>query len=186
MKFDSIETRFSNFHYLVFTILKTKITEPFNLEPRKVVFRNYDTFVSESFKTDVRKAIEINVNDHVKFESEFLSLLDKDAPNKTKIIHANSKPDVAKRWIICEELVHFQTVLKIRPFLYLSRWNSELLGKLKSELRVRTFSPRSTGSLCQTAPVHLSESLGSHKQTRNLMQSWCYWTKPALNENIQM
>ena len=121
MKFDSTETRFSNFHYLIFAILKTKITEPFNLEPRKVVFRHYDTFVSESFKTDVRKAIEINVNDHVKFESEFLSLLDKDAPNKTKIIYANSKPDVAKGWIICEELVHFQTVLKIRPFLYLSR-----------------------------------------------------------------
>ena len=65
-------------------------------EPKKFVYRDYKTFSHENFKKDLLfKTVDENV-DYSKFEKEFIDILNKHTPKKTKLFRANQKPHLNK------------------------------------------------------------------------------------------
>ena len=73
----SYETRISDHHHLIFSIMKTTFTSE---EPRKFVYRDYKTFSYENFKNDLMsKTVDENV-DYSKLKKEFIDTLTKYAP----------------------------------------------------------------------------------------------------------
>ena len=88
MKTSSFGTGFSDHHHMIYTILKTKFEK---FEPKKLIYRNFKQFDSEQFKLDICNSMSA-VRTHAAFEKNFVSILDKHAPRKTKILRGNQKP----------------------------------------------------------------------------------------------
>ena len=75
------ETRISDHHHLIFSIMKTTFALE---EPKKFIYRDYNTFSHESFKNYLMsKTVDENV-DYSKFEKEFVDTLNNHAPKKAK------------------------------------------------------------------------------------------------------
>ena len=70
-----------------YTILKKKIKK---FEPKKLIYRNFKQFDSDQFKLDICNSMSA-VRTHAAFEKNFVSILDKHAPKKTKILRENQK-----------------------------------------------------------------------------------------------
>ena len=81
MKTNSCETVLSDHHH----IIKTKF-EMF--EPKKLIYRNFKQFDNEQFKLDTCNSMSA-VRTHATFETNFVSILDKHACKKTKILREN-------------------------------------------------------------------------------------------------
>ena len=87
MKTSSFGTGFSDHHHMIYTILKTEFEK---FEPKKLIYRNFKQFDSEQFKFDICNSMSA-VRTHAAFENNFVSILDKHAPRKTKILRGNQK-----------------------------------------------------------------------------------------------
>ena len=75
----AIETRMSDFHKLVATVLQMLYKQ----KPRIIHYRNYKTFNEQLFRIELDKElakIDLNNAELVEFYDEFLSLLNKHAP----------------------------------------------------------------------------------------------------------
>ena len=92
MKTNSFETGLSDHHHMIYTILKTKFEK---FEPKKLIYRNFKQFDSEQFKLDICNSMSA-VRTHAAFENNFISILDKHAPKKTKFLLGNQKPHFNK------------------------------------------------------------------------------------------
>ena len=92
MKTNSFETGLSDHHHIIYTILKIKFEK---FEPKKLIYRNFKQFNSEQFKLDICNSISAT-RAHAAFENNFVSILDKHAPKKTKILRGNQKPHFNK------------------------------------------------------------------------------------------
>ena len=55
-----------------------------------IIYRNFKHFDSEQFKLDICNSMSA-VRTHAAFENNFVSILDKHAPKKTKILRGNQK-----------------------------------------------------------------------------------------------
>ena len=90
----TFETGFSDFHHLVYTILKTTSVK---LPPKKIKYRCYRKFSENSFHKDLTERFKTHPsNDYNDFEQTFVSTLNKHAPLKTVIVRGNNKPHVNK------------------------------------------------------------------------------------------
>ena len=92
MKTNFFETGFSDHHHMIYTILKTKFEK---FEAKKLIYRNFKQFDSEQFKLDICNSMSA-VRTHAAFENNFVSILDKHAPKKTKILRGNQEPHFNK------------------------------------------------------------------------------------------
>ena len=92
MKTNSFETGLSDHHHMIYTILKIKFEK---FEPKKLIYRNFKQFDSKQFKLDIRNSMSA-VRTHAAFENDFVSILDKHAPKKTKILRGNQNPHFNK------------------------------------------------------------------------------------------
>ena len=92
MKTNSFETGLSDHHHIIYTILKIKFEK---FEPKKLIYRNFKQFNSEQFKLDICNSISA-ARTHAAFENNFVPILDKHAPKKTKILRGNQKPHFNK------------------------------------------------------------------------------------------
>ena len=88
MKRNSFETGLNDYHHMIYTILKTKSE---SLNQRKLMYCNIKQFNSDQFKLDICTSMS-TVRTHAAFENNFVSILDKHAPKKTKILRGNQKP----------------------------------------------------------------------------------------------
>ena len=88
MKRNSFETGLNEYHHMIYTILKTKSE---SLNQRKLIYCNIKQFNSDQFKLDICTSMS-TVRTHAAFENNFVSILDKHAPKKTKILRGNQKP----------------------------------------------------------------------------------------------
>ena len=88
MKTNSFETGLSDHHHMIYTILKTKFEK---FEPKKLIYCNFKQFDSEQFKLDICNSMSA-VRTHAAFENNFVSILEKYAPKKTKTLRRNQKP----------------------------------------------------------------------------------------------
>ena len=77
---------------MIYTILKTKFEK---FEPKELIYRNLKQIDSERFKLDICNSMSA-VRTHADFENNFVSILDKHAPKKTKIFRGNQKPHFNK------------------------------------------------------------------------------------------
>ena len=88
MKTNSFETGLSDHHHMIYTILKTKFEK---FEPKKSIYRNFKQYDSDQFKLDIFNSMSA-MRTHAAFENNFVSILDKHAPRKTKILRGNQNP----------------------------------------------------------------------------------------------
>ena len=88
MKVNSFETGLSDLDYMIYTILKTKL-EMF--ESNKLIYRNFKQYDSDQVKLDIFNSMSA-MRTHAAFENNFVSIFDKHAPRKTKILRGNQNP----------------------------------------------------------------------------------------------
>ena len=90
----SFETGFSDYHHLIYTVLKTQFTK---LQPKRIRFRDYKKFAESQFLSDLTgKIVATNPEDLTQFENFFLETLNKHAPQRTVRVRGNNKPHVTK------------------------------------------------------------------------------------------
>ena len=89
----SYETRISDHHHLIFSIMKTTFASE---KSKKFVYRDYKTFPHECFKNDLMSITFDENVDYLKFGKEFTDTLNKQALKKTKLFCDNRKPHVNK------------------------------------------------------------------------------------------
>ena len=91
-----LATGLSDFHKMVITVLKTKFKKS---PPKETQYRDYKNFDQNSFRDDLDIALNsLNSSnpEYKEFENTFLSVLDKHAPVKKKIVRANQKSYMTK------------------------------------------------------------------------------------------
>ena len=86
------ETGVSDYHSLIYIMLKSKFTK---LGPKKFKYRNYKNFDQVSFLYEISLALQ-NVTNFSDLNALFISILNKHAPLKTRFLRANSKPHMSK------------------------------------------------------------------------------------------
>ena len=90
----TFETGVSDFHHLIFTVLKTKIS---CLPPKRVDFRSYKHFSIDNFRNNLHYAQSCSHSGDISsFLNVFNEVLNNHAPLKTKIIRGNHQPHVSQ------------------------------------------------------------------------------------------
>ena len=90
----TFETGFSDFHHLIYTILKTTYVE---LPPKKINFRDYKKFSEPNFRVDLARNLSNSKHENLgDFEEIFAKALQKHAPKKSVLVRGNDKPRVTK------------------------------------------------------------------------------------------
>ena len=94
----SLDTGISDFHRLVYTVLKSTFIK---LPPKEILYRNFKHFSETDFLTELSNKLcsfprEMIVCNYDFFEFVFSSVLDKHAPWKKKFIRGNEKPHMNK------------------------------------------------------------------------------------------
>ena len=90
----TFETGLSDHHKLISTLMKSGIVKG---PPKKKVYRSYKNFNAVHFESDLKPKIEIlEGSTYDEFEKEFINVLDKHAPIKTKMLRFNNSSFVSK------------------------------------------------------------------------------------------
>ena len=90
----TFSTGLSDFHKLVTTMFKFNFQQ---LPPKKIFYRYYKKFDAVLFKEELESNLNANrVYEYNTFETIFLSLLNKHAPMKQKLVRANQSPYLTK------------------------------------------------------------------------------------------
>ena len=84
----------SDYHKLIVTVLKTTFVKA---EAKEIIYRNYKNFDNTTFKTELQNKLDsINNCNYLQFETTFMTMLEKHAPLKKKIVRANNVPYMSK------------------------------------------------------------------------------------------
>ena len=90
----TISTGLSDYHKLIVTVLKTTFVKA---KAKEIVYRNYKKFDNTIFKTELQNKLDsINNCNYLQFETTFMTMLEKHAPLKKKIVRANNVPHMSK------------------------------------------------------------------------------------------
>ena len=92
MKTNSFETGLSDHHHMIYTILKIKFEK---FKSKKSTYRNFKQYDSDEFKLDIFNSMSA-MRTHEAFKNNFVLILDKHAPKKTKNLRGNQKPHFNK------------------------------------------------------------------------------------------
>ena len=65
-------------------------------EPKRLIYRDYTSFLKDSFLTDLSNFIEISLCCET-FETKTVEVVDKHAPQKTELLRENHKPPFSKK-----------------------------------------------------------------------------------------
>ena len=86
----TFETGFSDFHHLIYAILKTTYVK---LPPKKINFRDYKKFSEPNFRIDLAQNLSNSKHENLgDFEATFAKTLQKHAPYKSVLVRGNNKP----------------------------------------------------------------------------------------------
>ena len=90
-----VETGLSDFHKMTITITRSHFPK---MKPNFVTYRNYKNYDVNHFRYDLNISLSTAKTSlsYENFEDTYLSVLDRHAPCKTKIIRANEAPFMAK------------------------------------------------------------------------------------------
>ena len=87
MNTNSFKTGLGDHYHMIYTFLKTKFEK---FEPKKLIYRNFKQIDSDQFKLDICNIMS-SMRTHTAFERNFVSVLDKHASKKIKILRGNQK-----------------------------------------------------------------------------------------------
>ena len=150
MKTNSFETGLSDHYHLIYTILKTKF-EKFEL--KKLIYRNFKQFDSKQFKLDICNSMSA-VRTHAAFENNFVTVLDKYAPKKTKILRGNQKPhftkNLRKQILIRSRLKNKATKSKNPIDIVKFKRQRNLMSNLNKQAKLQSFEKLSVD--CNSKP----------------------------------
>jgi len=90
---NSFDTGLSDFHHLISTELKSTYSK---LPPRNVTYRSFKNFNEKHFLDDLSNSLSLNITNYDLFESSFKNVLDKHAPQRSRLIRGNEKPHINK------------------------------------------------------------------------------------------
>jgi predicted transport protein len=94
MKTAAIWADLSDFHKMIITVMRTTFPKA---PPTIIKYRDYSKYDSEAFGIDLNTRISNQtIVNYDTFENIFLQTLEKHAPQKSKVVRANSKPYVSK------------------------------------------------------------------------------------------
>ena len=89
------ETGLSDFHPLVYTVMKNTYIK---LPSKKLIYRCYKNFNNELFLRDLNYSLSfIQPGIYDNFETIFEQILNHHAPIKERLIRGNNKPHITKR-----------------------------------------------------------------------------------------
>ena len=93
---NTFETGLSDCHTLIHTMFKSSFHK---LPPRKLIYRSYKHFENDLFITEVTKTLaqSLNLYKYENLQFCLLSILNKHAPLKEKVIRGNDKPFISKK-----------------------------------------------------------------------------------------
>ena len=90
----TFEKGFSDFHHLIYTILKTTYAK---LLPKKINFRDYKKFSEPNFRIDLARNLSNSKHENLDdFKETFAKTLQKPAPYKSILVRGNNIPHVTK------------------------------------------------------------------------------------------
>ena len=79
---------------MTITVLKATFQKT---NPKEVLYRDYRNFVENDIKSELKTQLEhVEIEEYETFESIFLTVLNKHAPCKIKVVRANQQPYVTK------------------------------------------------------------------------------------------
>ena len=89
----AFETGLSDYHHLIYSMLKTTFKKEDSV---RFIYPDYKTFNNEYFQNDLKNGLSKCPKTYESFENIFVTVLDRHAPRKTKILRGNQKPHVDK------------------------------------------------------------------------------------------
>ena len=88
----TVETGLSDFHHLVFTVLKTTFRKK---TPKMVRYRDYRNYSSFNYLNDVNRSlagVDLHQISHDDYDNLLMGVLDRHAPLKSKCVRGNDQP----------------------------------------------------------------------------------------------
>ena len=89
----TFETGLSDHHHLIYSMLKTTFKKE---DSKRLIYRDYKNFNNEYFQNDLKNGLSKCPKNYESFENVFVTVLDRHAPRKTKILRGNQKRHVDK------------------------------------------------------------------------------------------
>ena len=89
----AISTGLSDFHKMVITVLKQTFQRS---SPKELVYRDYENFDRPTFRRELEKKHNQQINEYQHFKQIFLEVLNAHAPIKRKLLTANHVPYMTK------------------------------------------------------------------------------------------
>ena len=89
----TISTGASDYHKMVVTVLKITYIKS---KPKEIFYRDYKNFNNEKFREELKLALSCSINSYTDFETQFLNVLNNNAPTKKKLLRANHKDYMTK------------------------------------------------------------------------------------------
>ena len=92
----TVETGFSDFHHVVYTILKTTYDR---LPPKVISYRCYRNFSEPQFREELAHKMYKNPppKSYAEFENQYVTTLNSFAPKKSVSLRGNNKPHMSKK-----------------------------------------------------------------------------------------
>ena len=88
----AISTGISDVHKMIITVLKTTFKKA---KPKEIIYRTFRNFDEHIFSNDLKNCL-VNCKSITEFESKFLGVIDKHAPQKKKVVRATEVPYMTK------------------------------------------------------------------------------------------
>ena len=89
----AFETGLSNYHHLIYSMLKTTFKKK---ESKQFIYRDYKNLDNTNFQMDLESELNNFPKKYGNFEKTFENVLNAYAPKKTKFLRYNQKPHVDK------------------------------------------------------------------------------------------
>ena len=87
----TFQTGLSDHHHLIYSMLKTTFKKEGS---KRLIYCDYKNFNNEYFQNDLKNGLSKCPKNYESFENVFVTVLDRHAPRKTKILRGNQKPHV--------------------------------------------------------------------------------------------
>ena len=89
----TFETGLRDHHHLIYSMLKTTFKKE---DSKRLIYRDYNNFSNEYFQNDLKNDLLKCPKNYESFENVSVTVLDRQATRKSKILHGNKNPHVDK------------------------------------------------------------------------------------------
>ena len=125
----AISTGLSDFHKMVITVLKQTFQSS---SPKELVYRDYENFDRPTFRSELEKKLNQQINEYRHFKQIFLEVLNAHGPIKRKLLRANHVPYMTKAF---RKAIMKMSELEVK---YVNKETNENLKSYKKQMSFRS------------------------------------------------